>query len=533
MLTSLSITRFKGIEELKFSDFKRFNIFIGKNDSSKTTVLEAIYSLKASLITEPPELQQILRQSQGREQINKNIWYNGKTEDKIIISMEIFDAECFVTFTSDYQGIGTAVNVEVADEIEKKYEMNETFSKCTNEVNGESNELLNNQLQNMIFNTIYITERFTSNITNWDKEDSEPCKYYNDNVSSVKWADYTREDKRLQVRTKDRDRFADTLGEGHKSGLALAMMINKLKSTIVLIDEIENHHHSSSLRKIVKMLIEQSTKNNLQIFLTTHSPEIIQLFSQNEETKIFHMINKKNKIRSNEIQYDDMKLIRDIGIDVGSLLKFETIIIVEGITDEIILRQSIYKLTDSLPEELGIRIICAGSYTKQKELIKTLVTENNKLFVQRDLDNNSSESIKNTIMNSFKELQRDGFEIMPGKDDEIRLENKKRNQIKVLSSSRIIVTGDSDALPEIENHAIEDYLLLMIKKQESIVTDILEMAGQNPLEFKGKNGKEVLNRIFENYDVDIACKIIALCDKSNFPENLKKIVNDITNNSIV
>lgn len=44
-IKNLRITNFRGIEHLDIDDFSRVNVFLGQNNSSKTTVLEAIAML--------------------------------------------------------------------------------------------------------------------------------------------------------------------------------------------------------------------------------------------------------------------------------------------------------------------------------------------------------------------------------------------------------------------------------------------------------------------------------------------------------
>src|ERR1700687_3766227 len=78
-ITDLEIDNFKGIQSLKLSNFGRFNVFIGKNDASKSTILEAIYSFRAVLFNQPqPDFSKILR-STLRAQHARNLWHDYST----------------------------------------------------------------------------------------------------------------------------------------------------------------------------------------------------------------------------------------------------------------------------------------------------------------------------------------------------------------------------------------------------------------------------------------------------------------------
>ena len=45
MFNDIHIQRFRGISDLKFEDFKQFNLFIGKNNCCKTSALESLFIL--------------------------------------------------------------------------------------------------------------------------------------------------------------------------------------------------------------------------------------------------------------------------------------------------------------------------------------------------------------------------------------------------------------------------------------------------------------------------------------------------------
>ena len=42
MVNKIEIEKFKGIEEIKIDNLNKINIFVGANNSKKTTILEAI-----------------------------------------------------------------------------------------------------------------------------------------------------------------------------------------------------------------------------------------------------------------------------------------------------------------------------------------------------------------------------------------------------------------------------------------------------------------------------------------------------------
>jgi AAA15 family ATPase/GTPase len=64
--------------------------------------------------------------------------------------------------------------------------------------------------------------------------------------------------------------FSD-FGDGLRYCVGILATAMNLRNTALLIEEIESHQHSGSLRKLIRHLVEIARENNLQIFLSTHS----------------------------------------------------------------------------------------------------------------------------------------------------------------------------------------------------------------------------------------------------------------------
>jgi len=52
---NIEIKNFRGIDHLKVDDFSRVNVFLGQNNSGKSTVLEAIHMLAGMSNPEMPQ----------------------------------------------------------------------------------------------------------------------------------------------------------------------------------------------------------------------------------------------------------------------------------------------------------------------------------------------------------------------------------------------------------------------------------------------------------------------------------------------
>ncbi len=76
------------------------------------------------------------------------------------------------------------------------------------------------------------------------------------------------------------------LGGGFEKTLAILLAINDSPGGIVLVDEIENGLHSSSLKVLWKGVIEAARKYNVQIVATTHSYECVRAFSDELDSRL-------------------------------------------------------------------------------------------------------------------------------------------------------------------------------------------------------------------------------------------------------
>lgn len=65
-------------------------------------------------------------------------------------------------------------------------------------------------------------------------------------------------------------------GDGTRRLLALALSLTQLSGGVLLVDEIDTGLHWTVLEDVWKLVIEQATKANIQVFATTHSYDCIR-----------------------------------------------------------------------------------------------------------------------------------------------------------------------------------------------------------------------------------------------------------------
>ena len=92
MLRSLEIQNFKGIKQGKIDDLAQVNILVGRNNSGKSTILDALILLRSAIIgqdyLEENGIQQILsrRVDRGRGNFNHDeLWYGMRTDEPVLL----------------------------------------------------------------------------------------------------------------------------------------------------------------------------------------------------------------------------------------------------------------------------------------------------------------------------------------------------------------------------------------------------------------------------------------------------------------
>src|SRR5438105_3551743 len=95
---SVQINRFRGIREGAVRDFADVNLLVGRNNSGKSTVVEAIHRLAASASDNPPDpigrRWEIWTQARGEAGlIPPEIWYKLDQSEPITIAVGVGKAE--------------------------------------------------------------------------------------------------------------------------------------------------------------------------------------------------------------------------------------------------------------------------------------------------------------------------------------------------------------------------------------------------------------------------------------------------------
>lgn len=326
-LESLTIHRFRGLRDLELSDLGDVNLFVGENNSGKTSVLEAVSTYCRPL--DPVEWLDTAWRREVRSSrppsrtpmLDVLKWLFPQVNEP---ERELYTGETLVSASGNFSVLESHATyrqfLSVGDLVE--------FGEDTEEVRSHDRKRQGVDLelrakirtnQPTLFDhepTQEIVEPFSF----WENEffktrqkPSEPLlpvatitpvSHYVEQIQIRQLSEATLEgvkDEALQViqlldpgvqdlEILSRQGIFSTLyiqhkdvglaplsafGDGVRRTLMMALTLSLVKGGVLLIDEIETAIHKSALSKVFGWLVEACSDKNVQLFATTHSLEAV------------------------------------------------------------------------------------------------------------------------------------------------------------------------------------------------------------------------------------------------------------------
>lgn len=327
MITKVYIRNFKGIKKCEINDLKKVNLFIGRNDSCKSTILEVMYSTLKEL--ESPSLGNILLRRSNVRIGGRELWYDYKTNRTILIQLEF--------------GSGT-ISMMVdhhpdTDEIISQLEVHTRVKTKESSIRGPSSVYRgrdwsfrsSSKTQNFL-DPFPVTEKplvqsYVTNSALLDSSSRNDLKLIENLLGDIKLQLKTEEfgkylfgafgkgkkweflphpdligEFRLAIKEGKKSLFLSALGDGIRFGMYIIAKSLLVNNTALFVEEIESNQHPESLKKLIHHLIDISQKNRLQVFVTTHERTVWGLFEtefpkpaqRNKDFQCFHVTRDNN-----------------------------------------------------------------------------------------------------------------------------------------------------------------------------------------------------------------------------------------------
>ncbi len=322
-IPNISISNFKCFKEFKVDSFKRFNLIFGKNSVGKSNLLEALHIYSGMFISDiiiANYMQRNIVLNNNLELIFNN--FNCNNPINIKTTKKELNIYPIKSLTDNYLD-GVYYQVENSNgEIIKLPLLINTNRQLDNSFESINNKIIfdNQTIYSTYYNIrllpysfindyFFIEETAKSDIIKMfnnlqnlkqDKIIIDSLKPIIPNLKSIRISS----DKICEADTGlDRYLPINALGSGIYKIFSYIVSASFIRNGILLIDEIDNGFHYSSLRNLWISLFEVSYRSNVQLFATTHSYECIKAFND-VYNEVKNKYNSDNDIQGIRIEAD-------------------------------------------------------------------------------------------------------------------------------------------------------------------------------------------------------------------------------------
>ena len=346
MFKKITIKGFRGIKELELDDFRQINLFVGKNNCGKSTILESLYLAIAPTNAYLPVKINMFR---GLKNVDENMWltlfHKMSKDSNITISTELNNKDDRKLVIKP--NMKSAANVAI------------TNTKIRGEPIDVSSDISGSSLMFPVINGLLIEYSVKQNRKKWKKYNAQvtldgnnleftPPKGYKENLKGAYlnpqtiFLDIPKYFDKIQVKKQidlivdvlkeiddslvnlslgkdviycdiglDRLMPVNVMGDGMYRLLAIVLAISTQQNGILLIDEIDTGLHYSAQEVLWNIIFKSAKKFNVQIFASTHSLECIKAFSsactnqspKEVDIKLYRIEKRDDDIKA--IDYDE------------------------------------------------------------------------------------------------------------------------------------------------------------------------------------------------------------------------------------
>lgn len=374
MLNSFQIKNFRLFENLDIKNLNRVNLIVGKNNSGKSTFLEAlelyISNAAPTVILDLVESRQEMWFSEAQPQSQNLVGnsvrhlffghqlppvgepgillgelsateklhigtaaYQDKSDDEGTVKRIRVPSGQLSLFDEDILNVELFLVVEEGDKIMRLFQIDREFSR---EIRYKSRILYNKIDAHKATWQIVATENMSSrkmaalwdltSLTDLESEVISALRLIDDRVSGVTFvADISQGrsgDNRIplvKVEGIDEPLPLKSMGDGMTRLFHIIVALVNARDGLLLIDEFENGLHWTVQPKVWDMVFQLAEKLNVQVFATTHSRDCIEGFDKawnqySDRGAFFRLDVKDGQIKATE--YTSETLTDAIEMDV-------------------------------------------------------------------------------------------------------------------------------------------------------------------------------------------------------------------------
>ena len=297
----IEINNFRGIDHLEIEDFSRVNVFLGQNNSGKSTVLEAI---ALSLGMSNPDMPQAINANRARKPFSnfidiKYLFHNLVSSVPPDITMVQADGvvrhlKLNLTYVFDElaepnnEPVHQTGGVVYVNTLEINFDMTNGSSKQEYKswvrvnptglvVNRKVADGYMEQLRGWLLSADMIPNNTVNDLTELFKRNQKNIvlsllKLFDARINSI---EILNDDVYIGFDGMSEMLPSRMSGDGLRRFLNIVAGSANPQNNIILIDEIDNGLHYSAYKKLWEAIFALAVSTNKQIFVTTHSKETL------------------------------------------------------------------------------------------------------------------------------------------------------------------------------------------------------------------------------------------------------------------
>ncbi|NHA80585.1 AAA family ATPase [Helicobacter pylori] len=347
MIQSVRIKNFKNFKNTQIDGFTKLNIITGQNNAGKSNLLEALYCLVGKSMhpcTNVLEIYDNIRKEPLTSESKSLMFYGLDTEKKIQITTTLDNNQTLdlqIKFiANEKQKVIESQIIPTAEQTQMPSQLNFTLKKNNKEIyndhlnitktynflpipnqSGYNRQFKNfepNQLQKLLpfesatiipsdvaYRQVHMIQAVSKICSNnqLEEELNKHLNQFDNNIQSISFN--TNNQLKLKVKGIKEKVPLSVFGDGLKKYLHIVSAFMADNAKTIYIDEVENGLHFSRMKLLLRCVIDFINDNkdgNLQVFMTTHSQEFIEILDQVIREKDFA---HQTKLFCLE-QYDDL-----------------------------------------------------------------------------------------------------------------------------------------------------------------------------------------------------------------------------------
>ncbi|GHR34190.1 ATP/GTP phosphatase [Helicobacter pylori] len=332
MIQSVRIKNFKNFKDTTIDGFTKLNIITGENNAGKSNLLEALYCLVGKDMhpcTNILEIYDNMRKESLTTESQNSMFYNLNTRKPIRITTTLDNNQTLdlqIKFiASEDQNIIESQIIPTVEQAQAFSQLKFIFKKGKEEIyndylniarihnfppipnqsnyNRQFKNFEPNQSQKLLpfesaaimpsdiaYRQIHITQNMSKICSNnqLEQELNKHLNQFDNNIQSISFN--TNNQLKLKMRNIKEKLPLSVFGDGLMKYLHIVSAFIANNATTIYIDEVENGLHFSCMRLLLEEIIDFINNNkdhNLQVFMTTHSQEFVEILDQVIKEKNF------------------------------------------------------------------------------------------------------------------------------------------------------------------------------------------------------------------------------------------------------